>query len=143
MALTESRRKTPEEYLQEAQAEEARAKGHLKIMLGYASGVGKSFRMLDEARRRKERGQDIVVGAVQPQVPPDAEAILKKLEVIPLKTVDSGTALDVEAILWRRPWFASSTAWLTIIPPARRIRRAGGMSRISSGQASKWWLPSI
>jgi two-component system sensor histidine kinase KdpD len=103
MALTESRRKTPEEYLQEAQAEEARAKGHLKIMLGYASGVGKSFRMLDEARRRKERGQDIVVGAVQPQVPPDAEAILKKLDVIPLKTVDSGTALDVEAILWRHP----------------------------------------
>ena len=47
MALTESRRKTPEEYLQEAQAEEARAKGHLKIMLGYASGVGKSLRMLD------------------------------------------------------------------------------------------------
>jgi two-component system sensor histidine kinase KdpD len=103
MALTESRRKTPEEYLQEAQAEEARAKGHLKIMLGYASGVGKSFRMLDEARRRKERGQDIVVGAVQPQVPPDAEAILKKLEVVPLKTLDGCTALDVEAILWRHP----------------------------------------
>ena len=65
----ELRRKTPEEFLREVQAEEAAAvrKGHLKIVLGYASGVGKSFRMLDEARRRRERGQDIVVGAIQPQ----------------------------------------------------------------------------
>ena len=48
----ELRRKTPEEALRECQAEEAVAqKGHLKIFLGYASGVGKSFRMLDEARR--------------------------------------------------------------------------------------------
>ena len=61
----ELRRKTPEESLRECQAEEATAKkGHLKIFLGYASGVGKSFRMLDEARRRRERGQDIVVGAM-------------------------------------------------------------------------------
>src|SRR5215470_8911650 len=103
MALTESRRKTPEEYLQEAQAEEARAKGHLKIVLGYASGVGKSFRMLDEARRRRERGQDIVVGAIQPRVPRGAEALLEKLEVIPLKKVDAGTAIDVEAIIRRHP----------------------------------------
>jgi two-component system sensor histidine kinase KdpD len=52
----ESDRKTPEQLLREVQAEEAAAgKGHLKIVLGYASGVGKSFRMLDEARRRRER----------------------------------------------------------------------------------------
>jgi amino acid transporter/nucleotide-binding universal stress UspA family protein len=78
-------------------------KGYLKIFLGYASGVGKSFRMLDEARRRHERGQDVVVGAVQPQLPPQAEEILKKLEVVPLKQVDHGTAVDVEAIIRRHP----------------------------------------
>ncbi|HLJ28409.1 MAG TPA: amino acid permease [Candidatus Angelobacter sp.] len=78
-------------------------KGYLKIFLGYASGVGKSFRMLDEARRRHERGQDVVVGAIQPQLPAEAEAILRKLEVIPLKQVDDGTAIDVEAIIRRRP----------------------------------------
>ena len=54
---TDTRRKTPEEYLRECQAEEeasaASSQGRLKIFLGYASGVGKSFRMLDEARRRK------------------------------------------------------------------------------------------
>ena len=41
-------------------------RGHLKIFLGYASGVGKSLRMLDEGCRRKLRGQDVVIGATQP-----------------------------------------------------------------------------
>src|SRR5215831_4502964 len=100
----EIRRKTPEEYLRECQAEEPPAKkGYLKIFLGYASGVGKSFRMLDEARRRRERGQDVVVGAIQPQVPPDAKAILRHMEVIPLKHVGNGTALDVERLINRHP----------------------------------------
>jgi two-component system sensor histidine kinase KdpD len=102
---TEPRRKTPEELLRECQAEERAAvkKGHLKIFLGYASGVGKSFRMLDEARRRRGRGQDVLVGAIQPRVPPEVEALLSKLEVIPLKQVDGGTAIDVETILRRHP----------------------------------------
>ena len=101
---SELRRKTPEELLLECQAEEAAAKkGHLKIFLGYASGVGKSFRMLDEARRRRERGQDVVVGAIQPRVPPEVEALLKNLEVIPLKQVDNGTAIDVETLIRRHP----------------------------------------
>src|ERR1700720_4520453 len=100
----ELRRKTPEEALRECQAEEAVAqKGHLKIFLGYASGVGKSFRMLDEARRRHERHEDIVVGAVQPHVPPEVEPIIRKLEVIPLRTVGSGTAIDVDAVIARHP----------------------------------------
>jgi two-component system sensor histidine kinase KdpD len=97
-------RKTPEEFLRQAQAEEsASRKGYLKIFLGYASGVGKSFRMLDEARRRCERGQDIVVGAIQHKVPPEVEALLRKLEVIPLKNVGEGTAMDVEALIRRHP----------------------------------------
>jgi len=100
----EIRRKTPEELLRQVQAEEIRSKaGHLKVFLGYASGVGKSFRMFDEARRRRERGQDIVVGAVQPQVPPDVAALLEKLEVVPLKTVGGGTAIDVETLVHRHP----------------------------------------
>src|SRR5665213_4138921 len=102
----ELRRKTPEEALRECQAEEqaaARKKGHLKIFLGYASGVGKSFRMLDEARRRRERGEDVVVGAMQARVPAEVEPLLRKLEVMPLKAVDGGTAIDVDALIERRP----------------------------------------
>jgi len=103
----EIRRKTPEEYLRECQAEEeattAKNKGHLKIILGYASGVGKSFRMLDEARRRRERGQDVVVGAMQSQVPPEVEPLVQKLEVVPLKVIGGATAMDVEALIRRHP----------------------------------------
>jgi len=101
---TELRRKTPEEFLRECQIEEAAAgKGHLKVFLGYASGVGKSFRMLDEARRRRERGQDVVIGAMQPRVPPDVQQLLSKLEVIPLKGIDGGVEIDVDAIIRRNP----------------------------------------
>lgn len=78
-------------------------KGYLKIFLGYASGVGKSFRMLDEARRRHERGQDVVVGAIQPQVTHEIQELLSKLEVVPLKQMPEGTAIDVEALLRRHP----------------------------------------
>jgi two-component system sensor histidine kinase KdpD len=100
----ETARKTPEDYLRECQAEEAALQQrHLKIFLGYASGVGKSMRMLEEARRRRERGQDVVVGAVQPAVPPEQAAVLAKLEVMPLRVVDGGTAIDVDGLIRRHP----------------------------------------
>src|SRR5271167_2042925 len=98
------RRRSPEELLQQIQAEEDfERRGRLKVFLGYASGVGKSFRMLDEGRRRRERGQDIVVGAVQPNNDPETQALLDKMEVIPLMRVGGAPAMDVEAILRRRP----------------------------------------
>ncbi len=97
-------RKTPDELLREVEAAELPPQdGRLKIFLGYASGVGKTFRMLDEARRRRERGQDVVVGAVQPRVPLEVAAILHKLEVIPLRQMAGGTAIDVETLLGRAP----------------------------------------
>ena len=101
---SELRRRTPEELLLEVQAEErASRRGYLKIFLGYASGVGKSFRMLDEARRRRERGQDVVIGGIQPKMPPEVESLLRGLEVIPLKTGGEGAAIDVEALIRRHP----------------------------------------
>jgi two-component system, OmpR family, sensor histidine kinase KdpD len=100
----ELRRKTPEEFLLEVQAEErAVRRGYLKIFLGYASAVGKSFRMLDEARRRRQRGQDVVVGGIQPKMPPEVEALLRSLEVIPLKAIGEGVAVDVETLIRRHP----------------------------------------
>jgi two-component system, OmpR family, sensor histidine kinase KdpD len=99
----EIHRKTPEELLREIQAEEPRKKGHLKIFLGYASGVGKSFRMLDEARRRRERGQDVIVGAVQPKMSPEIQKLLDKLEIVPLKEYRTGAAMDIESIIKRHP----------------------------------------
>src|ERR1700745_1816673 len=104
MRVSELPRPSPERLLRQAQAEENKRWGaRLKIFLGYASGVGKSFRMLDEARRRHERGQDVVVGAIQPQMPPGVEAVVRELEGVPLKQAGGGTAIDVEALLTRRP----------------------------------------
>lgn len=73
------------------------------MFLGYASGVGKSFRMFDEARRRKERGQDVVVGALQPKVPAEIKPILSSLEVVPTIDVEGVPVIDVPAILQRHP----------------------------------------
>src|SRR5690242_7871505 len=119
--MGDTRRKTPEDFLRECQAEEAAVtKGHLKIFLGYASGVGKSYRMLDEARRRRERGQDVVVGAIQPQVPAEVESLLRKLEVIPLKQIGGGTAMDVDAIIRRNPAVCFIDGLAYDNPPASR-----------------------
>ncbi len=101
MPSTEPRRPDPEQLLRQVQAEERdEFNGRLKIFLGYSSGVGKSFRMFDEGRRRKERGQDVVVGALQPKASPEVETVLSKLEIIPLLP---DARMDVEAILRRQP----------------------------------------
>ena len=79
------------------------ARGRLKVFLGYAPGVGKSFRMFDEGRRRRERGQDVVVGALQPKVPANIQPLLSSLEVIPTLNVNGVPVVDVQAILQRHP----------------------------------------
>jgi two-component system sensor histidine kinase KdpD len=78
-------------------------RGRLKVFLGYASGVGKSFRMFDEGRRRRERGQDVVVGALQPKIPADIQPLLSSLEIIPTLSVKGVPVVDVQAILRRQP----------------------------------------
>src|SRR3984885_2305277 len=104
MPATIPRKRTPEELLQQVQAEETyERRGRLKVFLGYASGVGKSFRMLDEGRRRSERGQDVVVGAIQPKTGPEIEAVLGKLEVLPLREMDGVLVMDPRAMLKRHP----------------------------------------
>jgi len=102
------KRPSPEELLRRVQAEERRQRrGRLKVFLGYASRVGKSFRMLDEGRRRKERGEDVLVAAIQQPLTPDLEALLRKLECIPTFTEAHGgrqyEVLDVAAIFRRHP----------------------------------------
>ena len=89
---------TPEELLRRVEAEESQAgRGRLKIFLGYAPRVGKSVRMLDEGFRRLKRGQDVVIGSIQPRGLTDLQNRLGKIEV-----VGDGT-LDLDAILKRKP----------------------------------------
>src|SRR5438552_18693529 len=89
MADTEHRRPSPEQLLEQVEDEQRRAaQGRLKVFLGYASGVGKSFRMFDEGRRRRSRGEDVVVAATQSTEPAEVEQLLSGLEVIPARVVD-------------------------------------------------------
>jgi two-component system sensor histidine kinase KdpD len=83
--------------------EQRRRRGRLKVFLGYASGVGKSFRMLDEGRRRKERGEDVVVGAVQSKLSPELVSLLDRFEIIPQICTERGGAIDAPAVIVRRP----------------------------------------
>jgi two-component system sensor histidine kinase KdpD len=97
-------RRDPEALLRQVQAAERAAhRGQLKVFLGYASGVGKSFRMFDEGRRRHDRGEDVVVAATQPDMAPDAAEAARDLEVIPTPSIDGVPVVDVPAVLARRP----------------------------------------
>jgi two-component system sensor histidine kinase KdpD len=92
-------RPDPDELLRQLQAQEADdAQGRLKIFLGYAPRVGKSMRMFDEGRRRRKRGQDVVIGAIQAKGVDDLKAAIGEFEI----AGQAGT-LDVEAILKRNP----------------------------------------
>ena len=85
MSTREFCRPDPEELLRKIEAEEAQARrGRLKIFLGYAPHVGKSFRMFDEGRRRAERGQDVIAGAMQSKGSEELAPLLANFEVIPL-----------------------------------------------------------
>jgi len=94
------RRPDPDELLRRVQAEERRGRrGRLKVFLGYAPRVGKSLRMFDEGRRRKERGQDVVVAAAQNDIAGSVRDIVSRLEVIP----SLSGAIDLPAVFRRHP----------------------------------------
>lgn len=104
MGDSERRRPSPEQLLRQVEAEERHVRrGRLKVFLGYASGVGKSFRMLDEGRRRAMRGQDVVVAATQQEASEEAVEVLKQLEIIPPRMDLATPCVDVNAVIARHP----------------------------------------
>jgi len=87
--------------------EEQRERGRLKIFFGAAPGVGKSYAMLEAARKRKAEGADVVIGYVELHGRPETEALLEGLEVLPPQKLEhSGitlTEFDLDAALQRHP----------------------------------------
>jgi len=86
------------------------SRGSLRVYLGAAAGVGKTFAMLNEGRRRKQRGTDVVVGFVETYGRSKTADEIRDLTVIPRKKIDTDGAgfeeMDVDAILARRPQVA-------------------------------------
>ena len=100
------KRPSPDALLEAARREEGRL-GKLKIFMGAAPGVGKTYEMLQQARARKKDGYDIVVGVVETHGRKETEALLDGLEVIPRGRIEyKGQGLeemDLDAIIARRP----------------------------------------
>ncbi|WP_086771566.1 sensor histidine kinase [Streptomyces bobili] len=104
------------------------ARGKLRIYLGAAPGVGKTYAMLSEAHRRVERGTDCVVAFVEHHHRPRTEVMLHGLEQIPRKELayrdSTFTEMDVEAVLARRPQVALVDELAhTNIPGSRNDKR--------------------
>ena len=99
-----SDRPTPEDFLHLIQKQ---SRGKLKVYLGSSAGVGKTYAMLQEGNRLKQRGVDVVVGYVEPHERPDTMAQIGALETVPSRvTVYHGMQIremDLEAVLKRKP----------------------------------------
>ena len=98
--------KKPEEWLEIASPPQ-KSRGIFKLFLGYAPGVGKTFSMLSEAIRRKNRGEDVVTGVVETHGRKGIEELITTIESVPRKKIEyKGTVfeeMDVDAILARHP----------------------------------------
>src|SRR6516225_4070937 len=85
-------------------------RGRLKIYLGFAAGVGKTYEMLQEAQRLKSQGVDVVIGIVETHGRAETAALASGLEQVPLRRIEyHGVVLeelDVERILVRKPTVA-------------------------------------
>jgi two-component system sensor histidine kinase KdpD len=114
-------RRDPQRLLEQIEEEEKRSKrGRLKIFVGYASGVGKSAKMLAEGLRRRERGEDVVIGAIQRESSPEITRLVSKHEVIPTLKVDDRDVIDIERILRRRPQVVVIDGLAYTNPPGSR-----------------------
>jgi two-component system sensor histidine kinase KdpD len=106
--ITNDPRPDPDQLLARVKSEEQqKLRGKLKVFLGYAAGVGKTYAMLEAAHQRKKAGVDIVVGFVETHGRAETEALIADLEVIARKSLSyRGVTLaemDIDAVLARRP----------------------------------------
>jgi two-component system sensor histidine kinase KdpD len=97
--------KTPEEWLEKVAP--AKTQGTFKLFLGYAPGVGKTYNMLSEAIRRRERGEDIIIGVVETHGRPRTAELAAQLDQVPRRQIDYKGVffeeMDVDAIIARHP----------------------------------------
>ena len=103
-------------------------RGSLKVYLGYAAGVGKTFQMLADGHAAAERGVDVVVGYFQPHARPDTIEQAQGLEIVPHRKIEyrgkTFEEMDTDAVLWRTPGVALVDELAhTNIPGSTRTKR--------------------
>jgi two-component system, OmpR family, sensor histidine kinase KdpD len=110
MAETETKRRPSPDALLEAARREDRSRGRLKVFLGAAPGVGKTYEMLLSAKARQAEGADVVVGIVETHGRAETQSLLHGFELIPRASIDyhghSLDEMDLDALLKRHPQIA-------------------------------------
>jgi two-component system sensor histidine kinase KdpD len=105
--MTTDTRPNPERFLAMLREQQ---RGRLKIYLGFAPGVGKTYEMLQEGQRLKRQGVDVVIGIVEPHGRAETSAMIGDLEQVPRRKIEyRGVVLeemDLDAVLKRRPTVA-------------------------------------
>lgn len=117
------------------QVGEPARRGRLTVYLGAAPGVGKTYAMLGEARRRLERGTDVVVGYVETHGRPRTTSQVEGLEVVPRRTTTyrgaTFTEMDTEAVIARRPDVVLVDELAhTNVPGSRHEKRAADVEEL-------------
>lgn len=102
--MSEQQRLSPDEALRICNHEQC---GKLKIFIGYAPGVGKTYTMLNEGNRRKKYGQDVIIGYVESHGRVETDSQIGELEILPRKKVSYNNTemeeMDTEAVIARKP----------------------------------------
>lgn len=114
--------------MEEASGRPSGPRGRHKVFLGYAAGVGKTYTMLAEARRRASRGEDVVIGFVEPHRRPETIALTEGLEKVATKKLEYRGAtfeeLDTDAVIARNPeWVLVDELAHTNVPGTRHEKR--------------------
>jgi len=103
-------RPTADEMLARIREEQPTGRGRLRVYLGMAPGVGKTYRMLEEGHRRRDRGTDLVIGFVETYGRPHTAALIDGLEIVPRRHIEYRGVIveemDLDAVLARRPTVA-------------------------------------
>ncbi len=138
--MTEIKRPDPDELLSQIKEEESKQdqnKGYLKIFLGYVAGVGKTYRMLSEARVLNENKKNVVVGIAETHGRKETQDLLKGLEVIPQRKIKYKEILleefDIDAVLKRKPDYVMVDELAhTNVPGSRHLKRYNDVEELLS-----------
>ena len=117
-------RPRPEDFLELVQKGK---RGRLKLYIGFAAGVGKTYRMLEEAHALKKRGVDVVIGFIETHGRADTAALMQGLEAVPLRQVEYRGVLieemSINQVLKRNPEVALVDELAHTNPPGSRNKR--------------------
>jgi two-component system, OmpR family, sensor histidine kinase KdpD len=145
MSTEEAQRASPEALLALAKKE---GRGHLKIFLGAAPGVGKTYAMLTSARTAKTEGRDVVVGIVETHGRRETEVLLEGLEVLPRKPIVYRNMIvnefDLDAALARHPSLLLVDEYAhTNVPGSRHPKRWQDVTEVLAAGIDVWTTLNI